>query len=404
MAFYPPSSGPNAVIAFNPGSSGSVIGQVTLPRALGQTFIRLDIPVSAQAIQIRILPDLVIAGAPELGLESLINEAQFDVKLYREVEPGQFLLDTPFSRRFIDDPYLPGRDPDRIMEFDFQVTASTRDPHSALLGRGAFFLVIEGKAAEYLPGDILSGRIAIEVSTDRAGPLGGDPRAQLWGPDWLQPYGSTNPTPGAGAQTVTGGPGADQIFGGAFSDTLNGAGGADYVRGGAGNDSIRGGDAFDDVHGNEGDDTVSGDAHDDWVVGGKGDDALFGGDGADVVLGNLGADTCDGGAGNDTVRGGQDDDVVRGGAGADYVSGDRGSDTVTGGAGADTFHSFGEAGLDRVTDFNRAEGDVVRLDPGTQYTVTQVGSDVVIAMAGGGQMVLAGASLSALSSGWIIVG
>jgi Ca2+-binding RTX toxin-like protein len=63
------------------------------------------------------------------------------------------------------------------------------------------------------------------------------------------------------------------------------------------------------------------------------------------------------------VRGGQDDDIVRGGAGDDFVSGDRGADTVAGGSGADLFHTFGDAGLDRVTDFSLAEGDRVMLDP-----------------------------------------
>ena len=74
---------------------------------------------------------------------------------------------------------------------------------------------------------------------------------------------------------------------------------------------------------------------------------------------------------------------------------------VTGGAGADVFHSFGDAGIDRVTDFNAAEGDRVMLDPGTAYTVSQVGADTVIAMTGGGQMVLVGVPLSSLPTGWI---
>ena len=72
---------------------------------------------------------------------------------------------------------------------------------------------------------------------------------------------------------------------------------------------------------------------------------------------------------DDIVRGGQGDDLVLGGDGNDYVSGDRGSDTIIGGLGADTFHSFGGAGVDRVTDFRLADGDRVLLDPGTTYTL-----------------------------------
>jgi len=203
-----------------------------------------------------------------------------------------------------------------------------------------------------------------------------------------------------GNDSLDGGMGADRVFGGTGGDTLADAAGSNYLRGDEGNDSIAGGGDFDDINGNMGDDTGSGGLGDDWVVGGKDHDLLFGDDGADIVYGNLGADTCDGGAGNDVVRGGQENDVVRGGAGDDYVSGDRGDDTVTGGSGADLFHTSGDAGLDRVMDFSLADGDRVMLDPGTQYTVEQVGADTVISMPGG-QMILVGVQLSSLPAGWI---
>ncbi|MBL8771441.1 MAG: hypothetical protein JNK30_08675 [Phenylobacterium sp.] len=150
-----------------------------------------------------------------------------------------------------------------------------------------------------------------------------------------------------------------------------------------------------------GNDTASGGADADWVVGGKDNDLLFGDAADDLVYGNLGNDTCVGGTGNDIVRGGQDGDLIFGGDGADYMSGDKGDDTVIGGAGADNFHTFGDAGLDRVLDFSLAEGDRVQLDPGTQYTVTQVGADTVIDMTGGGRMVLVGVQMSSLTPGWI---
>jgi serralysin len=216
----------------------------------------------------------------------------------------------------------------------------------------------------------------------------------------------------SGADSITGGDAANVLDGLTGDDTISGLGGNDtidggdgrsYLRGDDGDDRITGGAAFDDINGNMGDDTASGGAGDDWVVGGKDNDSLSGGDGGDLVYGNLGDDVCEGGAGADTVRGGQDSDVLRGGSGDDYLSGDRGSDTVTGGAGADTFHSFSEAGSDRITDFNRAEGDRVLLDPGTQYFVTEDGGDVVITMSGG-QMILAGVSLSSLTGDWIVVG
>jgi Ca2+-binding RTX toxin-like protein len=180
--------------------------------------------------------------------------------------------------------------------------------------------------------------------------------------------------------------------------------GLDYLRGEEGNDVIYGGFGFDDVHGNMGDDTVSGGQGGDWVVGGKDNDLLFGDAGDDIVYGNLGADTCDGGDGADLIRGGQADDILTGGAGADWISGDLGEDTIAGGAGADIFSSFGAAGTDRITDFNRAEGDRVRLDPGNTYTASQQGADTVVEIAGGARVVLVGVQMSTLTGDWIFVG
>jgi len=217
----------------------------------------------------------------------------------------------------------------------------------------------------------------------------------------------------SGADSITGGDAANVLAGLTGDDTISGLGGADtidggagrnYLRGDDGDDRITGGADFDDINGNVGNDTASGGLGDDWVVGGKDQDSLSGGAGADLVYGNLGEDVCEGGDGNDTVRGGQQSDVLSGGAGDDWLSGDRDSDTLTGGAGADTFHSFGDAGLDRVTDFNRAEGDRVLLDPGTTYVVLEESGDVVLLLSGGGQLVLAGVSLSSLTGDWIGVG
>lgn len=195
--------------------------------------------------------------------------------------------------------------------------------------------------------------------------------------------------------------GADSIFGGAGNDTIDGGAASGYLRGEDGNDSIVGGAAFDDIQGNAGSDTESGGDGDDWVVGGKDNDRLFGDNGSDLVYGNLGSDTLDGGAGADTVRGGQGDDVLNGGAGADFVSGDLGSDTMTGGAGADSFHVFTGTGVDRIVDFNLAEGDRVQLDPGNSYTVAQVGADTVITLGPGDQVILVGVQMDTLTGGWI---
>jgi Ca2+-binding RTX toxin-like protein len=267
-----------------------------------------------------------------------------------------------------------------------------------------------GPLADTLTGDGGANLLAGEPGDDTL--FGMEGNDTLVGSD---PYEEDPDTPsadylrgGEGDDRLSGGAGSDDLGGGAGDDTINGNYGwevdrQNYLRGDEGNDSITGGAAFDDINGNQGNDTVHGVAGDDWAVGGKDDDLLFGDAGNDVVYGNLGNDTGDGGAGNDTVRGGQGEDSLSGGPGDDWLSGDLGDDTISGGAGADIFHSFGDAGLDRVTDFNRAEGDRVQFDPGTTYTVSQAGADVVINLSGAAQMVLLGVSMASLGDGWISV-
>ncbi len=194
---------------------------------------------------------------------------------------------------------------------------------------------------------------------------------------------------------ATGGLGDDTLLGYGMDDTLFGA---------DGNDSLAGGDGHDELNGNQGNDTVSGGSGDDWVLGGKDNDLVDGGTGNDIVYGNLGNDTALGGEGADTVRGGQGDDSVSGGAGDDWLWGDRGSDTISGGAGADSFHSFVGAGLDRITDFNRTEGDRLILDGSPPYTISQVGADTVVDLGHGDQVVLAGLTYASLDAGWIVGG
>ena len=216
-----------------------------------------------------------------------------------------------------------------------------------------------------------------------------------------------------GGDIVSGSETSDRLRGYAGADTINAGGGDDvivdpsgtnYLRGEEGDDHILGGTGFDDANGNMGNDTISGGPGDDYSVGGKDNDLLFGDAGQDIVWGNLGNDTCDGGDGNDQVRGGQGDDSVSGGAGNDFVSGDRGNDTISGGTGADNFHGSQDAGIDRVVDFSLAQGDRVQLDPGTIYTLNQVGPDTVLDMGNGHQMILMGVSMSSLTAGSIFFG
>jgi serralysin len=81
--------------------------------------------------------------------------------------------------------------------------------------------------------------------------------------------------------------------------------------------------------------------------------------------------------------------------------GGAGNDTESGGAGADIFHTSQGAGIDRVLDFNQAEGDRVMLDPGTTFTVSQIGDDTVVFMGGNDEIILVGVQAAALKPGWI---
>ena len=186
--------------------------------------------------------------------------------------------------------------------------------------------------------------------------------------------------------------GNDVLNGNAGADTLNGGNGQDTLRGNDGRDVLQGGAGNDDINGNTGNDTLYGGAGNDTVLGGQDQDLIFGDNGNDLLQGN---------EGSDTMRGGQNDDVLQGGAGDDWLSGDEGSDTLTGGAGRDTFHTWGGAGVDRVLDFNYAEGDRIWAALGTTGKAAQVGADYVISMDGGAQMTLVGVNVASLGQDWL---
>jgi Ca2+-binding RTX toxin-like protein len=312
------------------------------------------------------------------GIRFVVTGVDFRYSLEGDLTGGR-VTDLYFQRSFVE----------RYFQLTFRVhTDAIPPPASELLGG----------ATQQVFGLFFAGNDNINGTSALA-------NGALRGADLLRGY--------DGADIIAGNGGDDTIFGGAGDDVIyavssgpppNPVTGTTYLRGEDGADFIVGGTGFDDAHGNAGNDTVVTGAGDDYCVGGKDNDLLFGEAGADLVYGNLGADSCDGGDGNDIIRGGQDNDIVRGGAGNDYVSGDRGDDTMTGGAGADIFHSFGESGLDRITDFSLAQGDRVQLDPGTTYSLSQVGADTVISMTGGGQVILVGVSMSSLTGAWITVG
>lgn len=212
-----------------------------------------------------------------------------------------------------------------------------------------------------------------------------------------------------GDDLLLGGPGADFLYGDAGSDTLVGGTEDAILDGGPGSDTARfngswGADrwlvgtgiAFDDPNLYVFDDSgegfagvpLSGIEHLEFN-GGPGADRLT----VEAVFGTLttpvlggtpqiagiesltfnggsGNDTLLGGAGRDVLLGGAGDDTLDGGSGSDVLVGGVGADVLTGGAGADVFRFVseddlaapeGRSGADRITDFNRAQGDRIDL-------------------------------------------
>jgi Ca2+-binding RTX toxin-like protein len=255
------------------------------------------------------------------------------------------------------------------------------------------------------------GLQTVNVVSHVANVVGGDGAENITAPGTINGGGGddiltgSDPAPADPVQLLMALDGADSINGGAGNDTINGLSGVNYLRGDDGNDVIHGGSGFDDINGNKGDDTIDGGSGGgDWLVGGQGNDLITAHAGDGLLYGNLGSDTLIGSNGADLMLGGQADDVIQAGGGNDYVSGDRGNDTEIGGAGADTFHSFSGAGIDRVLDFHLAEGDRVLVDPGTHFTVLQVGADTVVDMGNGDQVILVGINMASLTGAWIVTG
>ncbi|MEM1394907.1 MAG: calcium-binding protein [Cyanobacteria bacterium P01_H01_bin.150] len=186
-----------------------------------------------------------------------------------------------------------------------------------------------------------------------------------------------------GNDNIRGGEGNDFLVGGEGNDSLYGDNGSDYLDGGIGNDALIGGEGYDSLYGSEGDDdlqglrgndSILGEAGNDTLEGGNDNDTLDGGVGNDYLYGGHGDDSHDGGSGDDRIFGGIGNDTLTGNSGNDFLSGGvvsdglSGSDITSGGSGADIFtlqsnsfmHYLG-SGFATITDFSRAEGDIIWL-------------------------------------------
>jgi glucose/arabinose dehydrogenase len=159
------------------------------------------------------------------------------------------------------------------------------------------------------------------------------------------------------AEFIEGTPEEDNLRGTSTADNIIGHGGKDVLNGLDGNDKIAGNEGDDELIGRKGDDYLIGNIGNDNLRGEGGNDKMEGDEGNDNLFGSKGDDTLFGGPGNDTLRGEDGNDILSAGQGDDILIGGPGNNTLTGGPGTDNFDCGLE--VDKVSDFNVSEGDIV---------------------------------------------
>ncbi|MEL7303039.1 MAG: DUF4114 domain-containing protein, partial [Pseudomonadota bacterium] len=267
---------------------------------------------------------------------------------------------------------------DSVFTIDLGVT------NTALLPRPQ---TSEGQSSD---DDVMKGGTGEDVMFGMRGDdvvKGGQGDDQLWG--------------NSGNDALYGGAGNDELRGGSGDDFVKGGGGADFIDGNSGDDVLLGGGGNDVIKGSSGNDKIADGGGHDKVDGGSGDDYFLAGGGRDLYVGGSGFDTLDysnarkgitadlskhtvkglgqdevwgveklvASQNDDTLKGDKRDNVIDGQAGDDTFRSLGGEDTLTGGEGRDTFVWLAKdivfegehLGVDTITDFSFADGDVLDL-------------------------------------------
>ncbi len=127
----------------------------------------------------------------------------------------------------------------------------------------------------------------------------------------------------------------------------------------AGNDRIDGHEGIDTVSYEHAPKKVNVNLAKNLATGGAGKDKLGN---IENVIGSVFADTMTGNGADNLLSGLAGNDKLNGGTGRDTLIGGIGHDVLTGGKGADTFRFDNLSSADRITDFSKAQGDLIHLD------------------------------------------
>nr|CAD5974282.1 Mannuronan C5-epimerase AlgE3 [Planktothrix pseudagardhii] len=181
---------------------------------------------------------------------------------------------------------------------------------------------------------------------------------------------------------------ANIITGNTANNILNGSSGADQLKGSTGNDTYVVDNAGDIVTelASGGTDliqssvtyTLPGEVENLTLTG----TTAINGTGntlANIITGNTANNILNGSTGNDNLIGSSGADQLLGGDGNDSLSGDAANDTLTGGLGADKFiyntnaaFATSAVGVDSITDFTIAQGDLIVLDKTTFTSISSI--------------------------------
>ena len=127
---------------------------------------------------------------------------------------------------------------------------------------------------------------------------------------------------------------------------------------------------------------------------------IYGTDSADSIFGGKGKDKLYGNGGDDYLFGDKGNDTLSGGAGADSLWGGKGNDLLIGGDGIDTFIFQVGDGNDTITNYNFADGDMLKIldrkgeETGKFSKSVFSGSKLTLSIQGGGKVVFDGVTAS----------